>query len=74
MGQEEEAKAIEGEEFEFELPKPGNQPVFLEVVEYIKYFFERGYSKERIVETLNKTYTLQQIENALSFYEKFFKK
>ena len=64
---------VEGE-FEFELPRRGNQPVILEIVEYIKYFSELGYSKEKIVSTLSKIYTLQEIENAFLFYMKFFRK
>ena len=71
---QEEDDTSEGEEFEFELPKSGNQPVILEVVEYVKYFSESGYSKERIISTLSKIYTSQEIENAFSFYEKFFRK
>lgn len=62
------------EEHEFEMPKPGNQPVILEIVEYIVYLVQSKYSKERIFSTLSKVYTAQEIEVAFAFYEKFFRR
>jgi len=78
MGQEEDdlAKAPKPDTGEViaEMPKPGNQPVILEIVEYVKYFLAQGRSKAEIKQLLHKVWTYQEVENAIAFYEKFLRK
>ena len=56
-----------------ELLRPGYVPAVLEIVEYVKYFFSQGKSKETIKELLQKVYTYQEVDVAFDFYEKFMK-